>query len=83
MQVIYVKLSVVMGLGWVLGFIAAFTDWTPLWYSFIVVNSLQGYVSTYTYRATVTSFCSTSVPVGFCRRLVGKTLRSVCRCDSA
>ena len=41
-QIIYVKLSVVMGLGWVLGFVAAFTDWSVLWYAFIVVNSLQG-----------------------------------------
>ena len=41
-QIIYVKLSVVMGLGWVLGFVAAFTDWPVLWYAFIVVNSLQG-----------------------------------------
>jgi len=40
--VIYVKLSVVMGLGWVLGFVAAFTDWQALWYVFVVVNSLQG-----------------------------------------
>jgi len=31
-----------MGLGWVLGFVAAFTDWPALWYIFIVVNSLQG-----------------------------------------
>jgi len=37
-----VKLSVVMGLGWVLGFVAAFADWPTLWYVFIVVNSLQG-----------------------------------------
>jgi len=41
-QVVYVKLSVVMGLGWVLGFVAAFTDWSALWYAFVVVNSLQG-----------------------------------------
>ena len=41
-QIIYVKLSVVMGLGWVLGFVAAFSDWSVLWYAFIVINSLQG-----------------------------------------
>jgi len=41
-QVIYVKLSVLMGLGWVVGFVAAFADWPALWYVFIVVNSLQG-----------------------------------------
>ena len=41
-QIIYVKLSVVMGLGWLLGFVAAFVDWSGLWYIFIVVNSLQG-----------------------------------------
>jgi len=37
-----VKLSVVMGLGWVLGFVAAFADWPALWYVFIAVNSLHG-----------------------------------------
>lgn len=31
-----------MGLGWVLGFVAAFADWPALWYAFIVVNSSQG-----------------------------------------
>ena len=31
-----------MGLGWTLGFVAAFTDWMVLWYIFIVINSLQG-----------------------------------------
>ena len=36
------KLSVVMGLGWVLGFAAAFIAWSWLWYVFIIVNSLQG-----------------------------------------
>jgi len=41
-QVIYVKLSVVMGLSWLVGFVAAATDWTALWYLFIVVNSLLG-----------------------------------------
>ena len=36
------KLSVVMGLGWVLGFVAAFADHPPLWYAFIILVSLQG-----------------------------------------
>jgi len=36
-----VKLSVVMGLGWVLGFVAAFADSPALWYVFVVVNLLQ------------------------------------------
>jgi len=37
-----------------------------------------------TYRVTVTYvFCSMSVPVGFCRHLVGKTVINVCHCDSA
>jgi len=52
MQVIYVKLSVVMGLGWVLGFVAAFADWPALWYVFVVVNSLQGAMLGYTFVAT-------------------------------
>jgi hypothetical protein len=39
---IYAKLSVVMGLGWMIGFLATFTGLTALWYVFIVFNSLQG-----------------------------------------
>ena len=35
------------------------------------------------HRVTVTQFCSISMPVDFCRRLVGKTLRNVCHCDRA
>ena len=34
-------------------------------------------------KVTVTSFCSVSMPVDFCRHLVGKTPRNVCHCDSA
>jgi hypothetical protein len=40
--VIYVKLSILMGFGWFIGYIAALTDWTFLWYLFIIINSLQG-----------------------------------------
>ena len=35
------------------------------------------------HRVTVTKFCSVFLPVDFCRHFVGKTLRNVCRCDSA
>ena len=35
------------------------------------------------HRVTVTEFCSISMPVDFCRHLVGKTLINVCHCDSA
>ena len=36
----------------------------------------------FTHRVTATQLCSTSMPVDFCRHLVGKTLRNVCHCDS-
>ena len=39
---LYVKLSVIMGLTWIFGFIATMTDEQVLWYVFIVLNSLQG-----------------------------------------
>ena len=40
--VLYIKLSFIMGLTWVFGFLAAITDMTVLWYVFIIFNSLQG-----------------------------------------
>ena len=39
---LYVKLSVIMGLTWIFGFIATMTDEQGLWYVFVVLNSLQG-----------------------------------------
>ncbi|ELT99274.1 hypothetical protein CAPTEDRAFT_208644 [Capitella teleta] len=39
---LYVKLSTIMGLTWVFGFVAAIFDVEVLWYLFIIFNSLQG-----------------------------------------
>ena len=39
---LYVKLSVIMGLTWIFGFIATMTDEQGLWYVFVILNSLQG-----------------------------------------
>ncbi|ELU09139.1 hypothetical protein CAPTEDRAFT_63867, partial [Capitella teleta] len=39
---LYVKLTCIMGLTWIFGFVAAAFDLEVLWYLFIVVNSLQG-----------------------------------------
>ena len=39
---LYVKLSVIMGLTWIFGFIATMTDEQSLWYVFVILNSLQG-----------------------------------------
>ena len=39
---LYVKLSLIMGLTWIFGFIAASTDGSFLWYVFIILNTLQG-----------------------------------------
>ncbi|KAI0222847.1 hypothetical protein LSAT2_025896 [Lamellibrachia satsuma] len=40
--VLYVKLSTIMGLTWVIGFVASLADMPVLWYVFDVLNTLQG-----------------------------------------
>ena len=40
--IIYFKLSVLMGLTWLFGFLASFLKLGFLWYPFIIFNSLQG-----------------------------------------
>lgn len=40
--VLYIKLSFIMGLTWIFGFIAALTDMHVMWYVFISFNTLQG-----------------------------------------
>ncbi|XP_033118564.1 adhesion G protein-coupled receptor L4-like [Anneissia japonica] len=39
---IYIKLSTLMGMSWILGFVATITNSVVIWYIFIVLNSLQG-----------------------------------------
>ena len=39
---LYVKLAIIMGLTWVLGFLATLLENVVLWYIFVVLNSLQG-----------------------------------------
>ncbi|CAH1793533.1 unnamed protein product [Owenia fusiformis] len=39
---LYVKLSFIMGMTWLFGFIAAIGNVEPLWYVFIIFNTLQG-----------------------------------------
>lgn len=39
---LYVKLALIMGLGWMFGFIAGLADRPELWYLFILLNALQG-----------------------------------------
>ncbi|KAK2166886.1 hypothetical protein LSH36_34g08004 [Paralvinella palmiformis] len=40
--ILYTKLYVIMGLTWLIGFLAAIVDKRPLWYVFIIFNTLQG-----------------------------------------
>ena len=40
--VLYAKLSTIMGLTWLFGYIAAWTGLTVLWYFFIIFNTSQG-----------------------------------------
>ena len=39
---LYVKLSTIMGLTWLFGFVASLADLPVLWYVFVVFNTLQG-----------------------------------------
>ena len=39
---LYVKLAIIMGLTWILGFVASLIQSTVVWYIFVVLNSLQG-----------------------------------------
>ncbi|XP_071536675.1 uncharacterized protein [Panulirus ornatus] len=40
--VLYLKLGLIQGITWVLGFVAAFSDIPEFWYPFTVLNGLQG-----------------------------------------
>lgn len=40
--ILYFKLAVIMGLGWLLGVVAGLAELPVLWYPFIVLNALQG-----------------------------------------
>ena len=39
---LYIKLSILLGLTWVFGLVASIMDMPSLWYPFIILNSLQG-----------------------------------------
>ena len=39
---LYLRLAVIMGLTWIIGLVAGFVDKEPVWYVFIVLNTLQG-----------------------------------------
>ena len=39
---LYMKLSVIMGLTWIFGFVATLSEVEAIWYLFIIFNSLQG-----------------------------------------
>lgn len=39
---LYVKLAFIMGLTWIMGFVAAFADVEVVWYIFIILNASQG-----------------------------------------
>lgn len=41
-----------MGLTWCLGFLATTTQWIVAWYSFTIVNSLQGAIITASFLST-------------------------------
>jgi len=39
---LYSRLAVIMGLSWLVGLVAGWLDFQPLWYCFVVLNTLQG-----------------------------------------
>ena len=41
---LYLRLAVIMGITWITGLVAGFVDMEPLWYVFVVLNTLQGFV---------------------------------------
>ena len=49
---LYVKLSTIMGLTWVFGFIASLFDLPVLWYVFVVFNTLQGAFTCFAFVCT-------------------------------
>ena len=62
---LYVKLSTIMGLTWVFGFIASLFDLPVLWYVFVVFNTLQGAFICFAFVCTRKVF-----------RLLGERLRT-------
>ena len=44
-----VKLSVLMGVSWLIGLVASYTQIDVIWYFFIVLNTLQGAVLFFTF----------------------------------
>ncbi|XP_071963882.1 uncharacterized protein [Antedon mediterranea] len=42
-MIIYIRISTIMGLTWVFGYLASFIDHVVLWYIFTILNSLQGF----------------------------------------
>ncbi|XP_071963107.1 uncharacterized protein [Antedon mediterranea] len=41
-MIIYIRISTVMGLTWIFGYVASFVDHVIFWYIFTILNSLQG-----------------------------------------
>lgn len=39
---IYLRLASLMGFTWIFGLLAMASDWSPLWYVFVILNSVQG-----------------------------------------
>ncbi|XP_019631575.1 PREDICTED: adhesion G-protein coupled receptor G2-like [Branchiostoma belcheri] len=48
----FLKISTLMGLGWIIGFVAAGTQQDALWYIFITLNSSQGFLISISFMAT-------------------------------
>ena len=49
---LYVRLATIMGLTWITGLVAGFIDVPWLWYTFVVLNTMQGII-THTYPLTL------------------------------
>lgn len=56
---LYLKLAIIMGLGWTMGLVAAFARIQALWYIFVIIATLQGFfifLAFTRFRKTKTNF---------------------------
>ncbi|XP_033109891.1 uncharacterized protein LOC117111126 [Anneissia japonica] len=50
--IIYAKISCIVGLTWIFGFLSLFIDEPVFWYTFIILNSMQGVFIFFSFSAT-------------------------------
>lgn len=75
---LYVKLALLMGLGWAFAFVASVTNQPDLWYPFTLLNALQGILIFFTASCKRKTFATLKQQLHNARlRLISK-LKAVC-----